>query len=97
MGHVHLGGHDRDAHRKFRALLGGKPVKHGQLEIQAWYAKTIGPSIDHIGFEVKNLEQFIKKLEATGITFDRPYQHSALSPLGTHVELTKNLAPPASH
>jgi hypothetical protein len=26
-----------------------------------------GRSLDHIGFEVKNLEQFVKKIEAEGI------------------------------
>ncbi|HUE84545.1 MAG TPA: VOC family protein, partial [Vicinamibacterales bacterium] len=34
---------------------------------------TRGRAIDHIGFEVKNLEAFCKQLEAQGITFDRPY------------------------
>ncbi len=65
--------------------------------------KTVGRSVDHVGFEVKNLEQFVKKLEASGIKFDRPYQHSTASPTtaiafltdpwGTQVELTENLAP----
>ena len=32
---------------------------------------TRGRSLDHIGFEVRNLEQFIKKLEASGIKMDR--------------------------
>src|ERR1700685_2019268 len=33
---------------------------------------TTGRSIDHIGFEVKNLAAFTKKLEAQGITLDPP-------------------------
>ena len=32
-----------------------------------------GRGLDHIGFEVKNLEEFCKKLEAAGQKFDRPY------------------------
>jgi len=32
---------------------------------------TTGRAIDHIGFEVKNLEAFTKKLAAAGITLDR--------------------------
>ena len=66
-------------------------------------APTIGRVVDHIGFEVSGLEQFIKKLEASGIKFDRPYQKSQLAPTvsisyltdpwGTQVELTENLAP----
>ena len=65
---------------------------------------TKGRSLDHIGFEVKNLEQFAKKLEAAGVKFDRPYQRLANSttaiafltdPWGTYIELTENLAPQA--
>ena len=33
---------------------------------------TTGRALDHIGFEVKNLEAFTKKLEADGIKLDRP-------------------------
>ena len=35
-------------------------------------AGTRGRGLDHIGFEVKNLEEFCKKLEAAGQKFDRP-------------------------
>src|SRR5207245_2319751 len=34
---------------------------------------TKGRVLDHIGFDVKNLEAFCKKLEAAGIKLDRPY------------------------
>src|SRR5262245_51334224 len=34
---------------------------------------TQGRAIDHIGFEVKNLEEFCKKLEADGVKFNTPY------------------------
>ena len=37
-------------------------------------AATKGRSLDHIGFEVKGLEAFCKKLEASGVTFDGPYR-----------------------
>ena len=42
---------------------------------------TRGRSLDHIGFEVKDLENFVKKLETSGIKMDRGYTkcpHSAL-------------------
>lgn len=61
---------------------------------------TKGRSLDHIGFEVKNLEAFCKKLEAAGVKFDRPFQHierANLSiafftdPFGTYIELTEGL------
>ncbi len=40
-------------------------------------AGTRGRGLDHIGFEVKNLEEFCKKLEAAGQKFDRPYRQAA--------------------
>jgi extradiol dioxygenase family protein len=65
-------------------------------------AGTRGRALDHIGFEVKNLEEFCKKLEASGIKFDRPFTRLPNSttaiafltdPWGTYIELTENLAP----
>jgi catechol 2,3-dioxygenase-like lactoylglutathione lyase family enzyme len=64
-------------------------------------AGTRGRVIDHIGFEVKGLEEFCKKLEAQGIKLDRPYTPvPALGiaiafitdPWGTYIELTEGLA-----
>lgn len=66
-------------------------------------AGTSGRGLDHIGFEVKNLEEFCKKLEAAGQKFDRPYGRlpnstTAIAFLtdrwGTYIELTENLALP---
>ena len=63
-------------------------------------AGTQGRAIDHIGFEVKNLEAFTKKLEAQGIKLASPYrQVPALNisiafisdPWGTYIELTEGL------
>jgi len=34
---------------------------------------TKGRVLDHIGFDIKDLQGFIKKLEAAGIKLDRPY------------------------
>jgi catechol 2,3-dioxygenase-like lactoylglutathione lyase family enzyme len=61
---------------------------------------TKGGALDHIGFEVKNLEAFCRKLEAAGIRFDVPYSKRpetgiALAyltdPWGTYIELTEGL------
>ncbi len=61
---------------------------------------TQGRSIDHIGFEIKNLEAFTKKLEADGIKLERPYTKVAGSnlalafikdPWGTYIELNEGL------
>jgi catechol 2,3-dioxygenase-like lactoylglutathione lyase family enzyme len=59
---------------------------------------TKGRALDHIGFEVKDLEAFTKKLEAAGVKFDIPYRKvGALAiafftdPWGTYIELTEGL------
>jgi len=62
-------------------------------------APTKGRGVDHIGFEVKGLEAFVKKTEADGVTFTVPYRKlpSGLAiafftdPWGTYVELTEGL------
>jgi len=65
-------------------------------------APTAGRSIDHIGFEVKNLDAFVKKLADQGIKLDaapRQIPNTNLKvafltdPWGTRIELTENLAP----
>jgi predicted enzyme related to lactoylglutathione lyase len=61
---------------------------------------TTGRSIDHIGFEIKDLEAFTKKLEAQGIKLDRPYTKVPelgiaiafiKDPWGTNIELSEGL------
>ncbi len=61
---------------------------------------TKGRSLDHIGFEVKNLEAFCKKLEAQGVKFEVPYSVRPeidlklaflVDPEGTRIELTEGL------
>jgi catechol 2,3-dioxygenase-like lactoylglutathione lyase family enzyme len=61
---------------------------------------TKGRALDHIGFEIKNLEEFCKKLEAQGIKLDTPFrQVPALGitlafitdPWGTSIELNEGL------
>lgn len=61
---------------------------------------TQGRAVDHIGFEVKNLEAFTRKLEADGVKLDRPYTKVAAldiaiafitDPWGTYIELTEGL------
>jgi catechol 2,3-dioxygenase-like lactoylglutathione lyase family enzyme len=64
-------------------------------------AGTEGRALDHIGFEMKNLETFCRKLEGMGIALERPYSTvpaleiaSAFirDPWGTYIELTDGLA-----
>jgi catechol 2,3-dioxygenase-like lactoylglutathione lyase family enzyme len=63
-------------------------------------AGTRGRALDHIGFEIKNLEEFCKKLEAQGIKLDVPFRAvPALNitlafitdPWGTYIELNEGL------
>jgi catechol 2,3-dioxygenase-like lactoylglutathione lyase family enzyme len=62
---------------------------------------TKGRAVDHVGFEVKNLEEFCKRLEAKGITLTQPYRKTPelnnigtaviTDPWGTSIELTEGL------
>jgi catechol 2,3-dioxygenase-like lactoylglutathione lyase family enzyme len=64
-------------------------------------AATKGRSLDHIGFEVKDLEAFYKSLAADGVTFESPVRDVPgiglkiaflIDPAGTRIELTQGLA-----
>jgi catechol 2,3-dioxygenase-like lactoylglutathione lyase family enzyme len=65
---------------------------------------TKGRVLDHIGFDVKNLEAFTKKFEAAGGKLDRPFTRNqqtggALAfiydPWGTYIELNERPDTPA--
>jgi len=62
---------------------------------------TKGHPLDHIGFEVKGLEAFCKRLQDQGIAFEIPYRDVPqlgikiafiADPVGTRIELTEGLA-----
>ncbi|HEY4361179.1 MAG TPA: VOC family protein [Bryobacteraceae bacterium] len=66
------------------------------------HVPTAGRVVDHVGFEVKNLEAFCKALEAKGIKLVRPYKKSdpamnniatatIVDPWGVSIELTEGL------
>ncbi len=80
-------------------LPGGKLVFS---KSSAPVAGTKGRSLDHIGFDLNNLEGYTATLAARGIKFDTPYRKlpnpvttSAVAfvtdPWGTYVELTQDL------
>jgi predicted enzyme related to lactoylglutathione lyase len=61
---------------------------------------TAGRALDHIGFEIKDLEAFCKKLEAMGIKLTTPYRNVPgvglglafiTDPWGTNIELNEGL------
>jgi catechol 2,3-dioxygenase-like lactoylglutathione lyase family enzyme len=65
-------------------------------------APSRGRAIDHIGFDVTNLEEFQKRLATHGLKFDAPIrqvQNAATrvafftDPWGTYIEVTERLAP----
>ena len=65
-------------------------------------APTKGRAIDHIGFEVTNLEGFVSGLEAQGFRIEGPIRllpnttikvAFLTDPWGTYIELTEGLAP----
>jgi len=74
----------------------GGQLRFAKAEIAQ--APTIGRVLDHIGFDVKDLQAFIKKIEAEGIKLDEPYRKSETTgsaityitdPWGTRVELVQ--------
>ena len=91
--------------------LGAAPGKRGNFEAadvpganltftasETPTVPTRGRALDHIGFEVANLEAFTKKLEAAGVKFDVPFRKVPslgislaflTDPSGTYVELTE--------
>jgi len=67
-------------------------------------APTKGRSVDHIGFDVRNLEAFVKSLDAKGVKLDEAIRLAPngttkvaylTDPWGTRIELTEALAPAA--
>jgi catechol 2,3-dioxygenase-like lactoylglutathione lyase family enzyme len=98
----------------YAKLFGATPGMRGQFQaadlpgVNLTFTKTdaatVGTSgrvLDHIGFDVKNLEAFCKKLEAAGVKLDRPLTRSengsALAfthdPWGTSIELNERPNP----
>ena len=66
------------------------------------HVPTAGRVVDHVGFEVKNLDAFCKALEAKGIKVIRPYKKrdaamnniataTIVDPWGVSIELTEGL------
>jgi catechol 2,3-dioxygenase-like lactoylglutathione lyase family enzyme len=63
---------------------------------------TSGRTLDHIGFDVKNLEAFLKRLQADGVKIERPINRDATTgaalafvsdPWGTMIELNDRPEP----
>ena len=110
--HVHFAAPDVEQMKAwYVTLFGAKPGTRGSFQAAdipgvnltfspapGAVVPTRGRALDHIGIEIKNLDQFCKDLEARGIKLDRPYSKSASTsfgsaimtdPWGTRVELTE--------
>jgi catechol 2,3-dioxygenase-like lactoylglutathione lyase family enzyme len=116
--HIHFQTQQLDEQRAWYARhFGAVPMMRGKFKAAdlpgvnlSWnpadkpMAPTKGRSVDHIGFEVKNLEAFIAKLKSeAGIKFDREFTKVPAigldiafftDPWGVYVELTEGLYRP---
>jgi len=115
MHHIHLATPDPETQRAwyvktFGARAGTRGnflaafIPGGEVDTrktQGPQAPTKGRSLDHIGFEVRNLEAFCKQLSADGMQFESAYRDIPaiglkiaflIDPEGTRIELTEGLA-----
>lgn len=113
--HVHFYAADVDALRAWYAkhfgaaaptptnanAMGVPGMSFSFRRTDAAQAATKGRSLDHIGFEVKDLEAFCRKLAADGVAFESPFRDVPgiglkiaflIDPAGTRIELTEGLA-----
>jgi catechol 2,3-dioxygenase-like lactoylglutathione lyase family enzyme len=112
---VHFFTPDIDAMQQwYVANFGAAPSAFGKVKLgtlpgvtlifsptEAPVTGTKGRALDHIGFEVKDLEGFCKTLEASGVKLDTPYRKIPqmgfamaylTDPWGTRIELTERSA-----
>ena len=116
MHHIHLNvTNPQEAQKWYVQTFGATAGKRGQLDTanvpgteialskaDTQLAPTKGRSVDHIGFEVKNIDGFVAKLQAAGIKTDAAIRSSTnaagirlayvTDPWGTEIEITEGLA-----
>ena len=105
MGHLHLAVKDLDAHRKFWGALGGTPVQNGALALIQFPGTfvmlrqaeptggTVGSTINHVGFLVKDIAPWIAKWQAAGLKMEpqaRPTQVYLIGPDDVRVEILED-------
>jgi catechol-2,3-dioxygenase len=117
MHHIHLQVQDPIAAQKwYIEHFGATAGKRGNFDtvnvpgteitlgkVDTAQAPTKGRSVDHMGFEVKNIDEFVKKLQAAGIKTDGAIRNSTnaagirlvyvTDPWGTEIEITEGLRP----
>lgn len=101
----------KDIQAWYAKIFGAKPGMRGQNQaadvpgVNLTFSRADTPTVttkgrvlDHIGFDITNLEAFCKKLEAAGIKLDRPFTRNqqtggalafVYDPWGTYIELNE--------
>jgi catechol 2,3-dioxygenase-like lactoylglutathione lyase family enzyme len=116
MHHVHLNVPDPlEAQKWYVQTFGAVAGKRGPFETanvpgteiamakaETPQVPTKGRSVDHMGFEVKNIDAFVAKLQGAGIKTDAAIRNSAnasglrivyiTDPWGTEIEITEGMA-----
>ena len=107
MGHMHLTVKDPDAAKSFFVMLGGKPVQNGPLqliEFPGMYVMlrkgeptggSVGSTVNHFGFEVQNMKDWLPKFQAAGVKMEpmtRPTQVYLITTDDIRIEVMENQA-----
>jgi catechol 2,3-dioxygenase-like lactoylglutathione lyase family enzyme len=102
MGHIYLTVHDIDANRSLFTLLGGIPAANGPLQMIGFPGMyvvlekgepsggSVGSTVNHFGFQVRNMKDWLPKWQAAGLRMEpvtRPTQLYLLTPDDVRVEI----------
>lgn len=105
MGAIHLTVRDVDANVRFFKLMGGIPVSNGTLqliEFPKMYIEiekgdpsggTVGSNINHFGFQVRSMKDWLPKWQAAGIKMEpitRPTQAFLRTPDDVRIEVLED-------
>ena len=82
IGHIHLNVKDIEAHQSFWTKVGGTPVNNEKLQMMQFpgiyiilrkqdsTGGTVGSVVNHFGLKVKNLNDWMPKWKAAGLTIE---------------------------
>jgi catechol 2,3-dioxygenase-like lactoylglutathione lyase family enzyme len=102
MGHIYLTVRDIDANRSLFTLLGGIPAANGPLQMIGFPGMyvvlekgepsggSVGSTVNHFGFQVRNMKDWLPKWQAAGLRMEpvtRPTQLYLLTPDDVRVEI----------
>ena len=105
IGHVHLNVTDIAAHQRFWTQLGGVSVTNDKLVMMQFpgiyvilrkqdsTGGTVGSNINHFGFHVKNIDDWVPKWKAAGIAIEagnNPKQMFLTAPDNVRVEIIED-------